>query len=87
MIELRWLKENSWTIATVIACIIIILVMIYAVNSLIIEARDWTYDQCMISKMHSRPSSMHEIISEYCKKDTKPIVQFHDMDTTEEEDR
>jgi len=30
-----------------------------------------TYDQCMMSKMKSRPSSMHEIVSEYCKREVE----------------
>jgi len=54
------------------------------INELFLKPQHKTYDQCMMSKMHNRPSSMHEIVSDYCQDEVeyKPIVQFHDMDTT-----
>jgi len=73
-----------------VICASLIAAIYFLVNELFLKPQYKTYEDCMISKMHSRPSSMHEIISVHCQKETKdyqPIVQYHDMDTTKEEDR
>ena len=45
---------------------------IYGLISLLLSPRVYkTYESCMLYKMKNRPSSMHEIVSEYCQKATK----------------